>query len=140
MLTLGMSLQTENSPDAALDMLTDPEAEGALQVSIMERREKRHERRKRTRDASSFATNGQTNPASADEPAAGGAAAAPSHEAAAEAGTHAPSAEHLQPEEVSHVMSNGAEHHEVLFYMCACSASIQIARQHVLAKRSPASC
>lgn len=70
-----LSTQTENSPDAALDMLTDPEAEGAIQLSIMERREKRHARRKRTREASSMGVNGQTGPASMQpmEPSSGAA-------------------------------------------------------------------
>ena len=63
-MILALSMQAENSPDAALDMLTDPEAEGAIQLSIMERREKRHERRKRARDASSVDVNSQTGPAS----------------------------------------------------------------------------
>ncbi|KAK9821402.1 hypothetical protein WJX74_010307 [Apatococcus lobatus] len=85
---------TENSADAALDMLMDPEAEGQLQLSIMERREQRQDRRKRAREASSHNAHGQTSTATCS--AAGAAAAGPSHAAAAETGAPPHAAELLQ--------------------------------------------
>ena len=133
MLTLAVSLQTENSPDAALDMLTDPEAEGALQVSIMERRERRHERRKRARVVSNVGANNQASAprAHVDEPAAGGAAAPPSHEATAEAGPHPPAVNLLQDGlEVSHDMSHGTEHSKGSVVLEACFDSLLAALQN----------
>ncbi len=81
MHTVAVLLQGENNPDAALDMLMDPEASEALQLSILERQEQRDQRRKRARDARDAVGrhdegHEQAGSTSALEPSASPAAAA----------------------------------------------------------------